>query len=60
MDAEEEGVVRAVMVGRSAWVTMEATMEAAVEVTVAVVGSVPGQVEGDRYVGVLWCRSAAV
>ena len=60
MDAEDEGVVRAVMVGSSAGVTMEVTMEAAVEVTVVVVGPIPGRVEGDKHVGVERCRSAAV
>lgn len=60
MDAEEEGVVRAVMVGSSAGVTMEVTMEAPLEVTVVVLGPIPGKVEGGWHVGVEQCRSAAV
>lgn len=52
MEAEGEGVVRAVMVGGSA-------MEAAVAVTVVVVVG-PGKVERDRHVVMQRCRSAAV
>lgn len=60
MDAEEECVVRAVMLGSSSRVTVVVTMEDAVEVTVVVVGAIPGQVEGDRHGEVEQCRSAAV
>lgn len=60
MDVEEEGVVRAVMVGSSAGVTMVITMEAALEVTVVVLGPIPGKAEGGWHVGPEPCRSAAV
>lgn len=57
MNAEEEGVVRTVMVGSSAGVLMEVTSEAAVEVTGAVAGLIPGH---GRHVEVKRCSSAAV
>lgn len=60
MDEPENGVVRAVMLGSSAGVTMEVTMEPTVEVTVTVVSPTPGQVEGVRQVGVERGKFAAV
>lgn len=55
MNAEEEGVVRPVMVESSAGV-IEVTSEAAEEGTVVVVGPIPGQ---RRHVEVELVRAAA-